>query len=203
MIRRQYRCPFCKGLFWVEIASRNAKASLPEECPLCQNTGTRTAPVDTSPPVAPYLALGKSKAADAYYRAQEEASVERVRMAAAMTGESEASLSDLKITNMKDHMEVGEIAAMPVSNEVSKVVDQHPSMFGLQTRPEAVQQAAGYAAAAHTGLIPYAGAGAQHHTRQFHSTFGTHTAANMSDNPSLEWQKQHEQPVMVRQGRRR
>ena len=205
MIRRQYRCPDCKGLFLIEIENRNRKTPPPDDCPLCHGTGERDRTAETTPREveAPYLPIGKSKIADGYYRAQEEASGHRAQMAAAMGGGDVSDYSDMKITNMRDNMREGDIAAIPVANDVSRMVDQNANLFGLQTTPDQRAAAAQYASTAHQGLVPYAGAHAKAATRSYHAEFDTHTRVNMSDNPTLEWMAQHTQPVVVSQGRRR
>jgi len=138
--------------------------------------------------VAPHIAKSIGKAVDGTYRQMEAQSEDRMHAAAEMTGGDISEFSDLKITNLQDNLREGDIAAVPVVNEVTKAIDANPGLFGhtAGTVPDALgntpQQ---YAAATTTGPNAYAGAKTRTMLNQFHTQnhremnrraeIGTHT----------------------------
>lgn len=186
------RCPGCRDAFpW------NKGVDWPRFCPLC---GYDTS-IDHMPEVAaPALKTAAiTKAADATYRAMEEGSIHRAKVAAEMLGVPEHEMSDLKITNLKDNQREGDVAAIETANAVSTMIQSHPQMFGHQSTPQAVQQAMGYAAAAHDGPDAYAGSKAQSFIKQIHGRTG-----NIStDVPALEIVQRNKMMGAANRGRRR
>ena len=129
----------------------------------------------------------KAKAADYTYRAMEEAADHNIEYAAEKFGVDKAELQGLKITDMKDNLREGDIAAAPVNNEVTKTMEQMPT--GTQGFIDGAG-AAQFAASAHTGYGAHAGLNAQSMLRSVHQNLG----GIVTDTPALE--------VTRRQGRR-
>ncbi len=120
--------------------------------------------------VAPHVRAGMAKAkfdsANQTYRQMEEGSRDMAYQAGEQSGEDE---SHMRITNLKDNLREGDIAAVDIpKNEVSKLMDQAPQVTGFQ--PGTNAQA--YGQAAHTGFAPRAGANAAVALTNFHSAHG-------------------------------
>lgn len=87
----------------------------PEQCPVCD------AMTDPNPvPGGFNIGTQAGKAGDLAYRQMEKTSAGRAELA----GEP-----SLKITNMKDNLREGEVAAMPVNNAVTQYVEQTSGSF--------------------------------------------------------------------------
>lgn len=146
----RYRCPDCRGTFLWEPALQ-----LPDYCPLCGSF----VGIDRSGDFTPKApAIGKPHdSAEAVYRAMEASSIERAKMAAEITGVPESETAHMKMTDMKDNLRVGDVAAITRPNPTSTFMQQNPS---------AVSQAqiAGAQYAANTRSGPYPGAG--NHARE-------------------------------------
>ncbi len=141
------KCPDCDGVFEWFMHHSNP---LPQYCPLCAAYVGEEPPSEVFVPKAP--AIGRKSSQDAVYRAMEEGSIQRAKMAADLAGVSESEMSHLKITDMKDNLREGDIAAVTRPNPVSTFMQQHP-----QVAAAAQQQGAAYAAATTSGPYPYAG----------------------------------------------
>ena len=144
---QSFRCPDCDGVFEWHMHHSNP---LPLYCPLCASYVGDDPPTETFTPKAP--SIGRHRSADAVYRAMEEGSIQRAKLAAEMTGVSESEMSHLKITDMKDNLRAGDIAAITRPNPVSTQMAANPqAIAALQ------QQGSAYAAATTSGPYPYAG----------------------------------------------
>jgi hypothetical protein len=111
------RCPFCKTKFpWA------AKTDpYPKFCPECgEKVGHDRANNDV---VVPNILAFSTRCQDGVYKAMEKASEQRVYEAAEMAGCDASEMSGLKITNMRDNMREGDIAAIPVNNEVTRQME--------------------------------------------------------------------------------
>jgi len=114
------RCPGCFGKFpW------DPKLGYPTRCPLpgCDYTSPEMDP-DVIVIAAPFIRSPNTNKTDATYRQLERSSEMRAQMAADMAGVPVSEMSHLKVTNIKDNTQPGEIAAMPVVNEVTKQMDR-------------------------------------------------------------------------------
>jgi len=166
------RCKYCEQKFiW--------KAGLeecPQECPLCH--------ADISvPPTGeinmPMMSFGKAKIGDRVFREMEAGAEHRINVASEMTGLPKSDFNDLKITNMKDNMRAGDVAAVEprISPEMTQAMQtsNNLSQFGLQF-------------SAGTSHGPYANRGAEWQgiVRKQHGHFAPHAVASMSDRPALE-----------------
>ena len=102
---------------------------LPERCPLagCGYVAKKRDPeVDDDGVIviaAPFIGSAKTKATDGCYRELEKSSEVRAQMAADMAGVPVSEMSHLKVTNIRDNTREGEIAAMPVVNDVTRQMD--------------------------------------------------------------------------------
>jgi endogenous inhibitor of DNA gyrase (YacG/DUF329 family) len=154
------RCPECRKAFKWEVSKPD-----PRYCPLC--SADLGEPPDDSVISIPAFLSAKTKANDKVYRDIEASSVVRMEKAAEAAGVPVSEMSDLKITNMRDNGREGDIAAVPVVNDVTRQMDALNAKggqmgFGSQSGPEF---AAGIATGAVTvngvtthGIHPRAGA---------------------------------------------
>ena len=115
-IKYKLQCPDC-GQYWSVVLKQGEE--LPNYCAHCG------AYVGGDPEFVPSkvtisTALGKS--ADVTYRAMEQASEARAEM---------AGDPSLKITNIRDNLREGDVAAMPVNNAVTKYADEAHNAFGF------------------------------------------------------------------------
>ena len=110
------KCPECRKAFKWEVSKPD-----PRYCPLC-DADLGEPPGDNVIALPAFLSP-KTKAADSVYRQAEDASIVRAEKAAELAGCDVSEMSSLKITNMKDHKHQGELAAVPVVNEVTKQMD--------------------------------------------------------------------------------
>lgn len=155
---QRYRCPDCGQSFrWP--AAQNA----PDFCPACGAfVGEEYDPA--AAPAAPAVHT-KVRSYDSVYRAMEEGSIHRAQLAAEMTGASEAEMSAIKITDMKDRPHEGEHSAIVRPNPVSRLLDSVPSGTVGMVGPNG----AAYAQAAHSGPYPHAGAIAARDVNNWHT----------------------------------
>ena len=111
------RCPACKTKFrW--LAETEA---YPSDCPECGfHTGHDRADDDV---VVPNILSFATRSTDGVYKAMEKSSEDRVYQAAEMAGCDASDMAGLKITNMRDHMKPGDIAAIPEVNDITKHMD--------------------------------------------------------------------------------
>ena len=93
---------------------------------------------------------------DKVYRDMERASEGRAEQAAEMAGVPVSEMSHLKITNMRDNVQVGESAAMPVVNDVTRQMDAIAARGGQI----GFANGADFAATTNSGPYPRAGAAA-------------------------------------------
>jgi hypothetical protein len=100
---------------------------LPERCPLpgCDYVAKPKEADENGVIVisAPFIGSAKTKATDGCYRQLEESSAARAEAAAHFAGVPVSEMSHLKVTNLKDNTREGEVAAIPVVNEVTKQMD--------------------------------------------------------------------------------
>jgi hypothetical protein len=136
----------------------------PRFCPRCgyDSDGEELVAAIVAPHVSDGRAKALSQSADQTYRHMEEGSAHRAAVAEEMGGENAAGL---KITNLKDNLQVGDIAAPDLpANPVSDVMRATPGITGFQGS----DAAAAFAASAHQGYAPKAGAKAASAIRNFH-----------------------------------
>lgn len=156
---RTYHCPSCAGMFEEFHMKRDEPA--PRFCKLCgfDTAGEAFAQALTAPRIASPIA----KAMDDSYRAAEDSSLQRVEMAKSMGLDTEAA-NALKVTDFRTSgLRTGEVAAIPVRNDVTKAMELAPSQMGFNP--------ADYAAAStavSTGSYANAGLRAMQYVRQQH-----------------------------------
>ena len=153
------RCPDCRKSFKWEVSKPD-----PRFCPLC-DADLGEPPADNVIAIPAFLSA-KTKAGDAIYRQAESASIVRAEKAAEMAGCDVSEMSSLKITDMRSTKHPGDVAAVPVVNEVTKQMDAinaRGGQFGFGTNGS--EFAAGTATGAVTvngvttqGIVPRAGA---------------------------------------------
>jgi hypothetical protein len=128
MAKFRVRCPGCRGAFPWDPA-----VDLPERCPLpgCDYVEPPKRRDEDGVIVisAPFIGSAKTKATDGCYRELEKSSEVRAQMAAEMAGVPVSEMSHLKVTNIRDTKE-GEVAAMPVVNDVTRQMDCIKAMGG-------------------------------------------------------------------------
>lgn len=142
------KCPDCRQVFRWETADK-----WPNHCPMCgSDINNDRADDDVVMPFITSSQLSeRTRASDNVYKQMEKGAEVRAEMAAAHLGVSASDVSDLKITNLRDARNPGEIAAPPVVNDVSKIMDR--GIGGFQG-----QNGAEFAAGTKVGHYPNAGA---------------------------------------------
>lgn len=98
------RCPHCRGKFpW------NPLKGMPDKCELC---GERVGhDPDADDVVMPFIRTAKTSRTDQLYRDMERGSEVRMEKAAELTGTDPSDMAALKISDMRDNMRAGDIAA--------------------------------------------------------------------------------------------
>lgn len=156
------RCPACRTKFrWLAETE-----SYPSDCPECgAYVGHDRADDDV---VMPNILSFATRCSDGVYKAMEKSSEARVYAAAEQAGCSPSEMSGLKITNLRDNMKPGEIAAMPVVNDVTRQMDAlraanpnaHVGFGG---------EGIGFSSMVPTGPVPNAGARFQRAVNDTHA----------------------------------
>jgi hypothetical protein len=165
------KCPDCAETFkWP------GEQKWPEFCPHCRAQMTTRGDDEIC---MPFIGRAQTKATDSVYRRMEAGSEVRAQAAADMLGVSAADVSDLKINNLRD-TRYGEVAHVPVSNDVSKLMDATPDATGFQSA--GVQ----FSGNVQTGPFPNTGAKFQTELRKFHASEKGAGWGAMSDNPATE-----------------
>lgn len=169
-----YACPKCSGQFSYLHHPNPEQDPAPRFCPLCgfdtqADESSGLAPAIT----APALMSARTRSIDGHMTAMEESSYQH----AAATGEP-----SLKMTDMRTNLREGDITAMPVNNDISRMIDANPGRFGFQGGQ---QQAVEYSQTAHTGYAPNAGVRALNALRSGHAASGGVTTSL----PALETQQ--------------
>lgn len=165
------KCPDCAETFkWP------GDQKWPDFCPLCRSRLTN----EVEEICMPFISSARAKSPDQVYRQMEAGSEVRAQAAADMLGVSTADVSDLKITNLKDNTHEGEMAHVPVVNDVSRMMDAAPDATGFQA------MGAQLSSGTQIGPLPNVGAKFQTQLRRSHAQRAGWSA--MSDNPSLEVQ---------------
>lgn len=141
-------CPDCRKKFPWE-----RDTAFPRFCPLCSSDiGTDCADDEIVMPfIRSSTRTAQAQSADDVYRQMEKGSEVRAEMAASQLGVSISEMSDLKVTDLRSASRPGEIAAVPVVNDVTKVMDR--GIGGFQGN-----NGAEFAKGTNTGLYPRAGA---------------------------------------------
>lgn len=176
---RTYQCPGCSGQFDYLHHPNIDSDPAPRFCPLCgfdtqadEDSGLQAAVT------MPALPRGVAKNVDGIFRAEQEGAAFR----AELSGEP-----SLNVTDQRDNLRYGDIAAVPVVNPVSQFIDQNPNVAGWQR-----QQGFEHSQRAHAPdpvlgrpLFPNAGVRAVKGLRAFHSAQRHVT----TDTPALETQQ--------------
>lgn len=155
---KKYECPDCTGKF--SFHHDPGDCPPPQFCPLC---GSNVSSDELYQPPLLHIAKSIGKVADDTYRQMEQASDARIEMAAEMTGYDRSELSGMKITDMRDNMREGDVAANLPSNPVSQALEAQQghqnSMVGFQKAAPGIQM---------PHIEPKAGARAMKSTTEFH-----------------------------------
>lgn len=138
------KCPGCKQkIKWLADDP-------PDDCPACGHSLASDRADDDV--VCPNILSFASRCQDGVYKMMEKSSEHRMYQAAEMAGCDASDMKDLKITNLRDNMKQGEIAAMPVVNDLTRHMDAmraaNPNVhvgFGSDHNSIAMEYAAGAA----------------------------------------------------------
>lgn len=117
---RLVKCADCGGSFWQPIESR--ADPYPDSCPLCDNQDdvVLTMPKGAlHPNIAkmveegrgPATSMLKAQSGDSVYRGMERASEARAQMAADHLGVNASEMNHMKITDLRDNLRPGDVAA--------------------------------------------------------------------------------------------
>lgn len=145
------KCPACREKFKYDISE-----GWPDECPICKtDINNRRADDDV---VIPAFLSQRSKNNDKVARDIMDGSETRAQLAAAQAGVPVSEMASLKITNLNDRNDAQ--FSMP---EVNNPVTQRMAEMQARGLPTGfgVAEAQNFAAQAHTGAEPYAGARAR------------------------------------------
>lgn len=166
------KCPECRRSFkW------DPNKCWPEQCPLCKAMMEELSPDNVI--AIPAFLSAKTRSVDKVYRDTEAASIHRMEQAAAVAGCDVSEMSALKVTNMRDNLREGDIAHVPVVNDVTRAMDAinaRGGKFGWQGATGVE-----YSGAVQSGPFPNAGAKMR---TAIHNANGA-----ISDRPALETQK--------------
>lgn len=168
-------CPECRKKFpW------NVALGYPKSCPICKFSIGHNVPDNVV--VMPAIRTSKTSATDALYREMEHSSERRAEAAAEMAGTSVEDMAGLKITDLNSATREGDVAAVPVVNDVTRMMEAAPQATGFNS-------GAGLQFSQGSAVGPHASAGARMRTalHNHHSNF-TGGAAT-SDTPALETQQ--------------
>jgi hypothetical protein len=142
------KCPACREKFKYDVSN-----GWPDECPICKtDINNRRADDDV---VMPNILSYKTKSKDKVARDVMDGSETRVELAAAMSGTSTSEMSALKITDINDRNDA-QFSVKEINNPVTQqmeLIKARGGQIGF-----GATQGADYAANAHTGVEPYAGA---------------------------------------------
>ena len=132
---------------------------VPRFCPTCGCDGEAVDTPFEREVTAPHISNAKALSPDMVYRNMEGQAEERIQMAAELTGQPVGDFKDMKITDLKDNLKAGEIAAVAMpQNDVTMRMDQM-AQRGIPVGFVG-NGGQGFAQAAHTGPHPHAGLGA-------------------------------------------
>lgn len=190
---KRYKCPECSGVFDY-LHHPSIEADPVRFCPRCgwdaaaEANGELAAGL-TQEITAPHIQNAVIvKAVEQTYKGMEDASRHNM-YAAREAGLDADEARSLQITDLKDNLREGDVAAMPIQNEVTRTMEQAPGMgWGGGGNPAA---AAEYAAAAHTGADSYAGLRASTMLRSAHAKAG----GTVSEMVPLEIQARQRAPA--------
>lgn len=164
------KCPDC-----VETFKWPGEQAWPDFCPLCRSKLSN----EVEEICMPFISSAKARSPDQVYKQMEAGAEVRAQAAAEILGASSTDVSDFKITNLRDNSRPGDVANVPVVNEVSKMMDVTPSLTGFQP-----SSGVEFSGAVQTGLLPNVGAKFQTKLRQAHAERVGWNA--MSDNPAKQ-----------------
>ncbi len=152
------RCPTCRMKFPWEPTK-----GLPDLCPNEDCNSRIGADVDDNVICMPSIrSTARTKSVDKVYRDIEAASEQRAEEAASMLGVSKADMADLKITDLRPTRHEGDVAAVPVNNQVSQLIDR--GIGGFQGA-----NGVGFSGPVQSGFAPNAGAHMQKTLRETHA----------------------------------
>lgn len=173
------RCPECRVKFKWDFTD---KKRWPEACPNPKCKAEMGGDKDDDVICMPSLKGAATSRIDASYRELETSSEARMHMAAADAGCSASDMSALKITNLRDNVQIGETYMPEVRNEVTATMEA-AQQRGIQMGFTG-QNGAEYGGAVQTGPAPNAGAKMRTSLQQMHAQRSGGYAT--SDMPALE-----------------
>lgn len=151
------RCPDCRGKFpW------DPKLGMPKHCALCGAYVGHDR--DDDDIVVPFIRHASTSASDKVYRDMERGSERRAEMAAEAAGVPVSEMSGIKINDLRSTRHEGDVAAVPVNNEVSRAIEAGQSSFGFQGN-----NGLGFSGPVASGPFPNAGARTQTMLRSAHA----------------------------------
>jgi hypothetical protein len=152
----RYECPTCTQQF--SFRHDPGDCPPPSFCALC---GAFVGEDPSQVMQAPHIQKSIGKVADAVYRDMESSADYRIEQAAEMTGMDASDLSAMKVTDLKDNLRAGDVAAILPENPVSQAMTAQSGtgMIGHTAQRPAIQ---------HSGTEAYAGARAMATTNAYH-----------------------------------
>jgi hypothetical protein len=151
------KCPDCRGKFrW------DPTKGMPKNCALCGAYVGHDR--DDEDIVVPFIRHASTTASDKVYRDMERGSDRRAEMAAETLGVPVSEMSGIRITDLNPTRHEGDVAAVPVNNEVSRAVEAPQSPFGFQR-----DSGLGFSGPVASGPFPNSGARTQTMLRGAHA----------------------------------
>lgn len=156
---------------------------LPRFCAHCgfDSEGEEMEPALTTPHIGKPI----RQVVDNMHREMEAGAEHRANLAMEHHGMDSADAAVMKMTDMKDHLHEGDISAVEVKNDITKVMEAAPpGMFGFQGA-----QGLGYSGPVAEGPFPNAGARTQAALRKQHANYTSASGmagAATSSLPALE-----------------
>lgn len=171
---RTFECPSCAGRF--EQYVHRADEPPPRFCGQC---GFDSLTLDASL-ASPHIATGAAKNVDGVHRAMEEGAEWRANKVQESFGGTTAEGNNLKLTDMRDNARAGETAAVPVVNDVTRMMATVQSQGGPRVGHVSADQALQYSGQVMAGPTPNAGVRAARSLKALHGSQGgvvTHAPA--------------------------
>lgn len=125
MIRKRYLCPSCAATFPYDHHP-SIEADPVRFCPRCGFDQEMDPAL-----VMPHIGRSIGKNTDDVYRQMEAGAEFRAQIAQEVHGMDSTEASQLKMTDMRDHLHEGDMAAVMADNPLSRQVDANPGTLGF------------------------------------------------------------------------
>lgn len=125
MIRKRYRCPSCTTVFPYDHHPSVALDPV-RFCPKCGFDQEMDPAL-----VTPHIGRSIGKNTDDMYRQMEAGAEFRAQLGQEVHGMDSSEAANMKITDMRDNLREGDMAAVPVDNPLSRQIDASAGTLGF------------------------------------------------------------------------